>query len=167
MAVKSRRISVERTPVRESAESAIVANSVKKKNTVVVLEAYRQPIVRMALDAPPIKISDIECFRNAYLAEFIIPVDGGDVLKLCYGGDVPEPRYDIDAILAGMSANAAPLFLKLGTEKPNPQYNSEKKAESFWNSEAFMYSVIGVVCVFLVVLLFSGFRKIPDGRKEF
>ncbi|NOY74830.1 MAG: DUF3999 domain-containing protein [Kiritimatiellaeota bacterium] len=219
-----KRISVERTPVRESAESAIIANSVRKKNTVVVLETYRQPIVRMTLDtpsinftrgwelfssdnrknwtsiasgqitkirignyektamtlnfpenrgrylklvarnldAPPIEISAVECFRNAYLAEFIVPAAGGSDLKLYYGGDVPEPRYDIDAILAGISTNAAPLFLRLGSEKPNPQYNSEKKAESFWNSEVFMYSVIGVVCVFLVVLLFSGFRKISD-----
>lgn len=223
-----KRVDVKKAPVQEAAESAIIANSVIKKKSVVILETYRQPMTRVIvetpslnfkraweifaskdknkwrfissgtitkikignyekikttldfpetrrrylklvvrnLDAPPIKISKVECFRNAYLAEFIIPTEGGDNLKFYYGGDLSEPRYDIDAILAGISDNASPIMLTMGPEKNNPEYNFHGTTKSFWESKTLMYVIIGVVCLFLGMMLLSGFKKIVDVPEE-
>ena len=219
-----KKIEAKDAPVTEPAESAIIANSNVKKNTIVVLNTFKQPIVEMKLstpsvnfnrqwtlkssndrkewlqvssggiekirvgsyarttlklhfqetrsrylkliirnqDAPPIKIDGVECRRNAYAVEFIVPPKGGDSLKLYYGGDLPEPRYDIEAVLSKLTGTD-PTFLKLGAETPNPAYSPGKSEEnSFWTSKTMMYVVIGVVCLFLLLLLTSGFRKIDD-----
>jgi hypothetical protein len=212
---------MKKTPILENAESAIIANSVENRDTIVVLQTFSQPITRLELktpsvnfsrklsllssddkkqwspiceglitkvsvgtyiktsmrlnlpetrskylkiiihnqDAPPIKISAVKCSRNAYVAEFIIPADSETRLKFYYAGNVPAPRYDIDAVLANLK-NPVPLFLELEPEKLNPDYSPAAPAGSFWNSATLMYILIGVVAAFLCILLFSGIKKI-------
>ena len=213
---------IKQAPLVENAESEILANSVKKQDTVVVVKTFKQPIIRMDVttssvnfsrgltvyssddkkrwnrvcdgnimkisvgscdkssmkinfsetrskflklvihnqDAPPIDVITVQCSRNAYAAEFIIPSKSDISLKMYYSGDLPTPRYDIVAILANLK-NPTPLFLKLGPEQPNSAF-STSPGKPFWNSTLLMYILIGAVVLFLLALLFSGMKKIDD-----
>ncbi len=134
----------------------------KKRDMILrIPETYRRflKIVIHNRDAPALDDISLKCFSAVYHAQFLLTDKKGDS-KLYYGGDIPSPEYDIDAILANI---ADPKFsmLTLGPEESNPLF-SGKPGQSFLESRALLYIIIGIMVLFLGAALFKTMKKIEE-----
>jgi len=114
-------------------------------------------------DSPPLQITGIAGRGPVYHLLFLKPASGTLAeLKLFYGSEqVPQPRYDLAAVLAMAGRGLSPAFLTLGPQQPNPVAGPVAFSPArFLASPWFLGSALVVMVVVLALVVFRTARRV-------
>ncbi len=137
-----------------------------KENLKISFNETRAKKFRITIinnDSPPLKDISITAAGPIYQAVFLTA--GLDTpLTVYYGGDVPNPVYDVAEAINRLKSPSTSMFT-WGKQADNPDFKVIEKVEPR-DYKWLVWIAIGVVALILILILGHNVKKFDDMEKE-